>query len=198
MTADRHAQNKTPDCAATGRRALLTVGTGLSVGLITPEAGAQSDAARLRPQQGDLLVRADSTDLSPLTPQALPADGAPLLAVPYDPAAKLVRDGSRLNRVILLHLNPATLNEATAGRAAEGVVAYSAVCPHTGCEVILWHPDEQILECPCHNTKYDPKAGARVVAGPSPRGLAALPLQIADGNLVVAHPFIGRLGIQQM
>jgi Rieske Fe-S protein len=64
--------------------------------------------------------------------------------------------------------------------------------------VILWHPDEQILECPCHNTKYDPKAGARVVSGPSPRGLAALPLQIADGNLVVAHPFIGRLGIQQM
>jgi Rieske Fe-S protein len=188
---------KAPDCAAT-RRALLTAGAGLSVGLVTRQAGAQSDAARLRPQDGDLLVRADSTDLSPLTPQALPADGAPLLAVPYDPAAKLVRDGSRLNRVILLHLNPATLNELTAGRAAEGVVAYSAVCPHTGCEVILWHADEQILECPCHNTKYDPKAGARVISGPSPRGLAALPLQIADGNLVVAHPFIGRLGIQQM
>ena len=38
----------------------------------------------------------------------------------------------------------------------------------------------------------------RVIAGPSPRGLAALPLRIADGNLAVAHAFIGKLGIQQM
>jgi hypothetical protein len=37
-----------------------------------------------------------------------------------------------------------------------------------------------------------------VIAGPSPRGLAALPLRLADGNLAVALPFIGRLGIQQM
>ena len=198
MTVEDYAQDKGRNCAITGRRTLLAIGSGLSVELVTRQADAQSDAARLRPQEGDLLVRADSTDLSPLTPQALPTDGAPMLAVPYDPAAKLVRDGSRLNRIVLLHLDPTTLNEQTAGRAAEGVVAYSAVCPHTGCEVILWHPEEQILECPCHNTKYDPKAGARVVSGPSPRGLAALPLQITDGNLVVAHPFIGRPGIQQM
>ena len=200
MTAEQGPPHQVANCAipATRRRALLSVGAGLSVGLVTRQAGAQSDDARLRPQQGDLLVRADSTDTSPLTPRNLPADGAPMLAFPYDPAAKLVRDGSRLNRILLLRLDPATLNEQTAGRAAEGVVAYSAVCPHTGCEVILWHADEQILECPCHNSKYDPKAGATVVSGPSPRGLAALPLQIADGNLVVAHPFIGRLGIQQM
>jgi Rieske Fe-S protein len=183
---------------AKGRRFLLSAGTGLGLGLAARRAGAQSDAARSRPQEGDRLVRADSTDMTPLTPQALPMDGAPMLALPFDPAANLVRDGSRLNRILVLRLDPASLDERTAGRAADGVVAYSAICPHTGCEVITWHPAEQILECPCHNTKYDPKAGAKVIDGPSPRSLAALPLQIADGNLVVAHPFIGRLGIQQM
>ena len=83
-------------------------------------------------------------------------------------------------------------------RAADGVVAYSAICPHTGCEVVNWSADRQILECPCHNSQYDPKAGARVIGGPSPRGLAALPLRVADGKLTVARPFIGRLGIQQI
>lgn len=171
---------------------------GLGFGLTTLPADAQSDAARVRPQPGDLLVRADSTDLSPLTPQSLPPGGAPLLALPFDPAANLVRDGSRLNRILLLRLDAAILNAQTAQRAADGVVAYSAICPHTGCEVIEWHADTQILECPCHNSLYDPKAGAKVIAGPSPRGLAALPLRIADGNLAVVQSFIGKLGIQQM
>jgi rieske iron-sulfur protein len=199
MTAgpDNQGDCNAAEASATRRRALLTVGAGLGLGLAARRAGAQSDAARLRPQEGDLLVRADATDVTPLTPQSLPAGGAPMLAVPFDPAANLARTGSRLNRILLLHLDPASLNEQTAARAAEGVVAYSAICPHTGCEVIAWHPAEQMLECPCHNTKYDPKAGAKVISGPSPRSLAALPLQITDGNLAVAHPFIGRLGIQQ-
>jgi rieske iron-sulfur protein len=34
-----------------------------------------------------------------------------------------------------------------------------------------------------------------VIDGPSPRALSALPLEIVDGNLVVAKPFIGRLGV---
>ena len=177
---------------------MLAASAGLGLALAARDARAQSDAARQRPREGDLLVRANSTDLTPLTPEALPSGGAPVLAVPFDPVEKCARDGSRLNRILLLRLDPAQLDARTAERAAAGVVAYSSICPHTGCEVIAWHPDTQILECPCHNSQYDPKAGARLVSGPSPRGLAALPLQITDGNLVVAHPFVGRLGIQQM
>ena len=179
------------------RQALAAAGAGLGLALAGRTAFAQDNAARLRPQEGDLLVRADSTDLSPLTPESLTPGGAQLLALPYDPAAKIVRDGSRLNRVLLLRLDPAGLTGVTAQRAAEGVVGYSAICPHTGCEVTAWHADTQILECPCHNSQYDPKAGAKLVAGPSPRGLAALPLRISDGAIVVAHEFIGKLGMQQ-
>src|ERR1700712_3155410 len=184
--------------SAPRRHALLTASVGITVAMARQPAGAQADAARKRPQEGDLLVRADSTDLTPLTPLSLALGEGPLLALPYDPEAKSVRGGSRLNRILLLRLDPASLNASTAQRAADGVVAYSAICPHTGCEVTNWHPDTQMLECPCHNSQYDPKAGAKLVAGPSPRGLAALPLRIADGNLAVAHEFIGKLGMQQM
>src|ERR1700726_2114195 len=61
-----------------------------------------------------------------------------------------------------------------------------------------WHPDKLLLECPCHYSMYDPKEGAKVVSGPSPRRLPSLPLKIVDERLVVAKPFIGRAGFQQM
>jgi Rieske Fe-S protein len=160
--------------------------------------GAQADAARDRPKEGDLLVKVDSTELTPLGPESLPLGGGQVMAWPLDPVANIARNGSRLNKVLLLRLDPSVLDSKTAERAAGGVVAYSAICPHTGCEVVNWSADRQILECPCHNSQYDPKAGARVVAGPSPHSLAALPLRVADGKLTVARPFIGRLGIQQI
>jgi len=52
----------------------------------------------------------------------------------------------------------------TKEHAADGVVAYSAICVHTGCDVTNWHPDQQLLECPCHYSTYDPKEDAKVVA----------------------------------
>ena len=59
-----------------------------------------------------------------------------------------------------------------------------------------WQADEQLLHCPCHYTKFDPKDGARVVDGPAPRPLPALPLQIVDGKLAVASPFTTRVGFE--
>jgi len=55
-----------------------------------------------------------------------------------------------------------------------------------------------LLECPCHYSTYDPKDGAKVVSGPAPRRLPALPLKLVDARLVVAKPFTGRAGFQQM
>jgi rieske iron-sulfur protein len=181
-----------------GRRALLGAGVGLGVALVAGSAGAQTDPAHERPKEGDLLIKAGDTAPEALTPDSIPLGAGQVLAWPMDPAGNVVRDGSRLNKVLLVRLDPAVFDAQTAGRSAGGVVAYSAICPHTGCEVVNWLTDKQILDCPCHNSEYDPKAGARVVSGPSPRGLATLPLRIADGKLMVARPFIGRLGIQQI
>jgi Rieske Fe-S protein len=179
-----------------GRRAALKIGLCLA---LTPRlALAQTDGARERPREGDLLVTVGATPSEPLKPDDLPLDGKQTFAWPMDPAASTVRNGSRLNKVLLIRLDPAGFDSETKEHASEGVVAYSAICPHTGCDVTNWHPDRQLLECPCHYSMYDPKEGAKVVSGPAPRRLPALPLKIADGKLAVAKPFIGRPGFQQM
>ena len=134
----------------------------------------------------------------PLKPDDLTLGDKPTMAWPMDPQTNTVRNGSRLNKVLLLRLDPEGFDPETKDHAVEGVVAYSAVCTHTGCDVTSWHPDRQLLECPCHYSLYDPKEGAKVVGGPSPRRLPALPLKITDGRLVVAKPFTGRAGFQQM
>jgi rieske iron-sulfur protein len=180
-----------------GRRAALELGLGLA--LAPRLALAQTDAARERPREGDLLIAANATQTpEPLTPEALPLDGKQTLAWPMDPETKIVRSGSRLNKVLLLRLDPEGLDDTTKERAAAGVVGYSAICVHTGCDVTNWDANRQLLECPCHYSFYDPKQGGKVVGGPAPRPLPALPLKIADGRLAVAKPFVGRAGFQQM
>jgi len=106
-----------------------------------------------------------------------------------DPADRVVRSASRLNQVILLRLEPESLTAETRARAADGVVAYSSICPHTGCDVDDWEPAARRLACQCHFSQFDPRDGAKVVDGPAPRPLPALPIRIADGVLVVAQPF---------
>jgi rieske iron-sulfur protein len=180
-----------------GRR--TAIGLGLCFTLAPRSVLAQTDAARERPKEGDLLVNVTAASSpEPLKPDDLPLDGKQTLAWPMDPETKTLRNGSRLNKVLLLRLDSEGFDAETKQRAAEGVVGYSAICPHTGCDVTNWHPDRQLLECPCHFSMYNPKEEANVISGPSPRRLPALPLKIADGKLAVAKPFIGRPGFQQM
>jgi Rieske Fe-S protein len=174
------------------------LGIGLGLLVASRRSPAQDDPKRSRPREGDFLVKPGGADNPPLKATDLPPGGPQILAWPMDAADKTVRDGTRLNKVLLLRLDPAGFNPATLARSADGVVAYSAICPHTGCEVVNWHPETQRLECPCHFSQFDPKAGAHVVSGPSPRALPALPLKSAEGRLVVAKPFTGRVGFQQI
>jgi Rieske Fe-S protein len=160
---------------------------------IASPASAQPENER--PKEGDLLVSIQSESTVPLQPKDIPSDGPPVIAWPMDQTGSLVRKGSRLNKVLLLRLDPATLVGITQERAAHGVVAYSAICPHTGCEVDAWIGDQKILECSCHYSHYNPRNGAAVVDGPTPRALPALPLKIVDGNLAVAKPFTARVGV---
>jgi rieske iron-sulfur protein len=149
-----------------------------------------------RPKEGDVLVSIES-ESSPVPLQAkdIPSGGPSVLAWPMDPASNLVRNGSRLNKVLLLRLDPATLIGATQERAADGVVGYSAICPHAGCEVDIWIKDQKILECSCHYSRYNPRDSAAVLDGPATRALPALPLRLVEGNLVVAKPFTARVGV---
>lgn len=163
-------------------------------------ADDENPASEMRPQKGDLFASEDDAKKI-VSPSDLQPNQPPLAAFPYDPKDKIVRDGSRLNRVLLLKLDPKTLGETTRGRATpDGIVAYSGICAHQGCPVTGWVKDQgkQVLKCFCHNSEYDPAHGAEVVFGPAPRPLAALPVTIADGKLIVAGKFIGKVGLQQM
>jgi Rieske Fe-S protein len=120
------------------------------------------------------------------------------MAWAVDPRDNTVRNGSRLNRVLLLRLDAAQLSPETRSRAADGIVAYTAICTHTGCEVDEWLTDEQLLYCSCHSSKFDPKDAAKVVDGPAQRKLPALPLRLEDGRLVVAQPFTARVGFESL
>jgi Rieske Fe-S protein len=201
MSKVEHAGGRARNERSTRRdvlTALSAVGaTGVLPGTVPSQAAAEP--ASERPKEGDLFVAQDNNSGSesalPLKPADLPLGGPPVIAWPYDAAGNVVRKGSRLNKVLLLRLDPATLEGVTRERAAEGIVAYSAICPHAGCEVSKWVADQQIFECSCHYSHYNPREAAAVLHGPAPRPLAALPLKIVDGNLAVAKPFTGRVGI---
>lgn len=178
-----------------------------AAGLSAP-AAAQGQAPRMaRPVPGDVLVFAAGDKAGkPVTADDLTPGAPQVLAWAMEPGSGVVRSGSRLNQVILLRFDPASLEGETASRAAEGVVAYSAVCTHQQCPVSEWRGDKGVLHCPCHQSEFDPKQGGKVVGGPATRSLAALPLKAADGVrtaegeaaadgvLVVDKPFVGKIG----
>lgn len=181
-----------------GRRAVLKAGIGLGLGWgLSPNvAAAQEDRASIRPKEGDLLVKFGDLSATPLTPDDIPLGAMPTMAWAMDPADKTVRSGTRLNQLLLLRLDAQKFTAETRSRAADGVVAYTAICTHNGCDISEWLADEQLLSCSCHFSTFDPKDAARVVDGPAPRILPALPLKIVDGKLVVAKPFTARVGFE--
>ena len=176
-------------------RLALAVGSGL---VAAGRADAQdAGARRVRPQPNDRFVFAGGPRKNELVARDdLPPGGPPAVTYPMDPVSKIVRDDSRLNQVLLVRLDPSRLNGDTRARAAEGIVGYSAVCTHTGCDTWDWQPGAGIVKCPCHFSEFDLKNGAQVLNGPAPRRLPALPLRIVDGVPVVGGVFIGRPGFE--
>ncbi|MBV9562860.1 MAG: Rieske (2Fe-2S) protein [Bradyrhizobium sp.] len=184
------------------RRSLLVTALAAGVSLAAPRPAAAEDdqpGADERPKKGDLLVFSEGEhEGSLIKPGDLDLGGPPLHAWPKDPTSSVIRSGSRLNEILIVKLDPGELDDATRAHAADGIVAYSAICAHAGCPITAWvkgsEIDKDVLKCMCHNSEYDPRQGAEVVFGPAPRRLAALPLAIIDGSLTIAGSFIGKVG----
>ncbi|HZB91173.1 MAG TPA: Rieske 2Fe-2S domain-containing protein [Stellaceae bacterium] len=177
-------------------RAALVLGAGLS---LPPAAFAEDDkhdASALPPQPGDHFAYLPGDKEGEVKVKDLAVGGPQVMAYPMDPKSRLVRDGSRLNLVILMRFDPAVLSAETRANAAKGVVAYSAVCTHQGCPVSMWSTERKAPFCSCHGSIYDLKDGAQVLDGPAPRPLPALPVRLENGALAVAGKFTGRVGSQ--
>lgn len=74
---------------------------------------------------------------------------------------------------------------------AKGQVAVlSAVCTHLGCTV-PWIEDQNRFICPCHKGTFDPTG--KVVGGPAPRNMDALPMKVEDGVVKIQYQFFRQL-----
>lgn len=67
-------------------------------------------------------------------------------------------------------------------RSADGVIARSLWCTHSGCEV-KWVEGDQIYFCACHDGKFD--AEGNVIAGPPPRPLGLIPITATESAILV-------------
>ena len=72
-------------------------------------------------------------------------------------------------------------------RAENGMLqVLSPICPHLGCSV-AWHENQNKFICPCHGGQF--AADGKHLAGPPPRGLDTLDVQIKDGKLHVQFAY---------
>jgi Rieske Fe-S protein len=180
------------------RRLILRAGIGVGLCACGLSArAAQDNPAAMRPQTDDLLVKVGDVSNAPLAAPDIPADSRQTFAWAMDPADKTLRNASRLNRVLLLRFDPEKLTPETKERAVDGVVAYSAICPHAGCEITEWIQAEETIYCPCHASKFEPRDAGKVLEGPAPKPLPALALKLSDGKLAVAKPFTSRITFEQ-
>jgi len=189
-------------CSDPTRRALLlTALAGCACLAATEPSVAEDDqpGSNERPQKPDMLVFSEGERAGEvIKPEDLKPGGPPVRAWPKDPKTSVIRKGSRLNEVLVVKLDPAELDDDTRPRSADGIVAFSIICSHTGCPVTGWvkqaSGDKMVFKCACHNSEYDPRESAKVLFGPAPRRLAALPLAIAGDALTVAATFVGKVG----
>ncbi|MFO1184945.1 MAG: Rieske 2Fe-2S domain-containing protein [Bauldia sp.] len=179
---------------AVGRRDIVKGLGAACLCMAAPPVLAQDDPASVLPKPGDFIVAArDKTKA--LTVNDIPLSSAALEAWSQDPASGVVRSGSAQNRLLLFRFEEKDLSPAALANSAKGVVAFTIVCTHSGCEVTDWVPDERLLECPCHFSRYDPRDNANVIQGPATRHLPVLALKADDGGkLVVAKAFDSRVG----
>ena len=183
----------------TKRRTVLKAAFGAS--LILPFADVTAAAKpphKMRPQANDIVVfRFGESQGKPIKPEHIPLGTEMVQAVTMDPATQIVRDGSRLNGLLLVQLEPRQLTEQTRSYAADGIIAYSSVCNHQGCDLTQWLADSQRFKCYCHYSEFDAKDEGRPMHGPSRRKLALLPLKIEEGVLKAAGSFVGRVGFKR-
>lgn len=181
------------------RRRFLAAGGALVLGgACAPSFAADTPPERLPPQAGDLLAFPSyEEDGRLLRATDLEVDAAPLLVYPHDAARGLTRERSRLNQILVVRVAPTRLDDATRGHAAEGVVAYSALCTHTACAIDGWDATRGHFVCPCHQSEFDATRRGTRVAGPAPRALPLLPLQASGEHYAIVAGFTSRVGANQ-
>ena len=188
--------------ASSQRRTVLKAAVGVSLGLplveLAEAAKKPKPPNKMRPQPDDIVVfRFNERKGEAVKPEDVVLGQQLIQAVTMDPESKVMRDGSRLNGINLVRLEPEQLDEKTEPYTVDGIVAYSSVCNHQGCDLTQWLPDTYTFKCYCHYSQFDARNLGQPVEGPSKRKLALLPLKLEDDVLKVAGKFVGRVGFKR-
>jgi len=180
------------------RRRLLGLGVGVGVGLSVPAAHAAKPPRSQRPQPGDIVVfRFGDKAGQAVKPSDVPGGAELLQVISKEPASGQIRDGSRLNGVNLVKVDESKVDEETKAFLVEGIIAYSSVCTHQGCDLTQWVPETTTFKCYCHYSEFDATKMGAPNHGPATRSLAVLPISLNnDGELTVAANFKGKVGFK--
>ncbi|AWN22337.1 cytochrome complex iron-sulfur subunit [Deinococcus irradiatisoli] len=172
--------------------ALGTAGAVGGLGLVTALAGVRPPNritfSKLPAVGGDTLVHAEGdqsgqpikvADLSDKITRAWPQG--------KDKNGNVVIKKDEPNNLLIVYkFAPDQLVAPTNLQATQqGVVAYSGICQHLGCQVGDNASKPETILCPCHSGAYDPRAGCKVIGGPPPKPLPQLPIKL-DGEGVTA------------
>lgn len=181
------------------RRSVVVGGAALIAGIAAagvPGSAMAEAPEKLAAQPGDRVQIVTGEFKSRLVePGLLEVGAAPFEAFPFDPVSGVLRRGNRLNRLLVLRLEPSEMDEPTRARSAEGVLAYSALCTHRACTIKSWMPEVRHLRCHCHLSEFSAMTGGSVKKGPAMRALPMLPLKIDDeGFVTLADGFSGKVG----
>ncbi len=157
-----------------------------AAGLFPEESEAAAKPGREMLQAGDRfqIVRG-SLKGETLRPELLKVGARPFEGFPLDPVKKVLRRRNRLNRVLMLRLDPQEMDEPTRERSAEGVLVYSALCTHRSCTIKSWKAEERHLRCHCHLSEFAALSEGSVRNGPAKKQLPMVPLGLDDEGFVV-------------
>jgi rieske iron-sulfur protein len=145
------------------------------------------------PAVGDILV--NSKGGAVLTPADVdPTSKTVIIAYAQD-ASGNVKKGNK-NKIALVKVDPAKIGSESEGRGADGLLAYSAICTHAGCEVKAWLPDSGMMRCPCHGSEFDPANNGVVEKGPAKHRLASLVIAVENDQIVIKEGFDADVGAQ--
>ena len=61
--------------------------------------------------------------------------------------------------------------------------AFSAICPHQGCNVIPDPNESELLVCPCHRSEFNTYTGD-VLKGPAEEDLTEFAVEVRDGKVI--------------
>ena len=175
------------------RRSFLIASS--SIGAASWLADQRADAARAdrsKPEVGDVLVHAFGTEQGRIiAPREVSAE--PTMAFPRS-GSGVVRSGSLHNQLMLVRVESDRMTSRMARYASGELLAYSASCTHTGCEVNGWLDEEALVVCPCHGSRFDLNDAAKVVLGPAMKPLAMLMIEADDEAIRITGRFSRRVG----